>query len=201
MALLGTFLEGIRCVIVGSRPRVSGLLGRGRPMQSIGSQRAVKLSGVSNSHKCNYRSMLGDNTAFCGRPVDFLLNVEYIINMDAGFGRALREFRRRAGLSQRQLAQVVGVDFSYISKLENGRLPPPSTDTIVRIADALGIAPDELLAAARKVPRAVGESLAGTTEAQRFLQLASNMKLSDTEWEQLVGQLKNLRGGTSHGGS
>jgi transcriptional regulator with XRE-family HTH domain len=50
--------------------------------------------------------------------------------MENQFGDALREKRRVAGVSQRELADRVNVDFSYISKVETGRLPPPSADKI-----------------------------------------------------------------------
>ena len=38
-------------------------------------------------------------------------------------GNSVREARRRAVLSQRQLAQLCGLDQSVISRLENGKLP------------------------------------------------------------------------------
>jgi predicted transcriptional regulator len=38
--------------------------------------------------------------------------------MENQFGDALREKRRVAGVSQRELADRVNVDFSYISKVE-----------------------------------------------------------------------------------
>ena len=37
-------------------------------------------------------------------------------------GTRLKELRRKARLTQRQLAGRVGVDFSYVSKMENDRL-------------------------------------------------------------------------------
>ena len=75
------------------------------------------------------------------------------------FGQALRELRRSKGVSQRDLAEKVGVDFSYISKLENDRHPPPAADTIVKICKALGVAPDELLASTGKMPTNLKDSL------------------------------------------
>ena len=42
------------------------------------------------------------------------------------FGQSLRELRSSKIVSQRELAEKVGVDFSYISKVENDRLPPPA---------------------------------------------------------------------------
>jgi hypothetical protein len=37
-------------------------------------------------------------------------------------------------LSQRQLVEGAAVDFSYISKLENGCLPAPFAESIVRLS-------------------------------------------------------------------
>lgn len=125
--------------------------------------------------------------------IDYQLNVEYHINMNKAFGAILREKRRVAGLSQRKLAALVQVDFSYISKIENNRLPPPSGETIVRLAEAIQVPAEELLAAAKKIPHAVGGEVVGEPSAQRFLRLASTMKLSNTEWEILVGKLRQLR--------
>jgi len=69
-----------------------------------------------------------------------------------GFGQRLRGLRSRAGLSQRALAGRVGIDFTYLSKLENDRGEPPGEGTIRRLAICLQADPDELLAVAGKVP-------------------------------------------------
>ena len=58
--------------------------------------------------------------------------------MDMTFGQLLRELRRAKGVNQRDLASKVGVDFSYISKLENDRLPPPAADTVVKNLRGVG---------------------------------------------------------------
>jgi|SRR5687768_4933588 len=57
----------------------------------------------------------------------------------SGFERLLKEARTRAGLSQPELAEKVGVDKSYISKLERGVESPPSRKVTVKLAEALGI--------------------------------------------------------------
>jgi transcriptional regulator with XRE-family HTH domain len=108
------------------------------------------------------------------------------------FGTVLREKRRTAGLSQRQLAERVGVDFSYISKLENGRLPAPAAETVGRLAEVLGCPVEDLLAAAKKMPANLDESV-GQPAALRFLQEASRLRLSPEEWEELLGKLRGLR--------
>jgi transcriptional regulator with XRE-family HTH domain len=110
------------------------------------------------------------------------------------FGQSLRELRRSKGVSQRELAGKVGVDFSYISKLENDRLPPPAADTIVKICEALGIAPDRLLAATGKMPTQIKEMLGGSPSALRFMRQAYQMGLTDEEWTRMVEQMKKLRG-------
>jgi transcriptional regulator with XRE-family HTH domain len=113
--------------------------------------------------------------------------------MAIAFAEFLREKRRAAGISQRKLAELVGVDFSYISKLENGRLPAPAADTIVLIAQSIGCPSEELLAAAQKLPGGVGSILSGNPAAVRFLQEASTLGLTETEWEHMRRKLKALR--------
>jgi transcriptional regulator with XRE-family HTH domain len=72
------------------------------------------------------------------------------------FGDYLRKVReaRRVGdskFSVRQLASRVGVEPSYLSKIERGQQPPPSEKTIAKLACELGEDPDVLLALAGKV--------------------------------------------------
>lgn len=67
--------------------------------------------------------------------------------------RRLRRIREQKALSLRQLEQLSGVDYSTISKIETGESRSPKLETIVRLAQALGvnlselIDPKELLAA------------------------------------------------------
>ena len=107
----------------------------------------------------------------------------------------MRELRKGTGLSQRELAEKVGVDFSYISKVENDRLPPPAADTITKICEALRVPPDKLLALTGKMPTAVKEMVSGSAAAQQFMRQAQAMQLSDDEWGKLSQRLKRLRGG------
>jgi transcriptional regulator with XRE-family HTH domain len=69
------------------------------------------------------------------------------------FGEYLRGLRKRAGLSQRELAQQAGIDFTYLSKIENSRVDPPGESTMRALAAALGADAEDLLARARKMPR------------------------------------------------
>ena len=67
--------------------------------------------------------------------------------------RQLREARRDQdpAYSVRQVAQRVGIEPSYLSKIERGEQPPPSEQTIAAIARELGEDKDVLLALAGKV--------------------------------------------------
>jgi transcriptional regulator with XRE-family HTH domain len=80
----------------------------------------------------------------------------YILYMAKAFGsyvRAHRERRREEDprFSVRQLAQRIGVEPSYLSKVERGEVAPPSEATIVRLATELQEDADVLLALAGKV--------------------------------------------------
>ncbi|MBI2287852.1 MAG: helix-turn-helix transcriptional regulator [Chloroflexi bacterium] len=67
------------------------------------------------------------------------------------FGIKLKELRNQAGLSQRELGDKVGVNFTYLSKIENGVLPPPSQKVILRLAEVLNADIDELMTLAGKI--------------------------------------------------
>lgn len=110
------------------------------------------------------------------------------------FGQALKELRRSKDISQRELADRVGVDFSYISKVENDRMSPPAADTIERICEALEVSADDLLAMTGKVPSSIKEALGTNPEALGFMRQASEMELSEEDWKHLKDELKQLRG-------
>jgi transcriptional regulator with XRE-family HTH domain len=109
------------------------------------------------------------------------------------FGQRLRELRRDAGVTQRELAQRTNLDFSYISKLENDRNPPPAADTIVRICEALSIPAERLLALKGRLPSEIQETVAGNVAAQEFLRVTHTLGLSQSDWKHLSEQARRLR--------
>lgn len=54
-------------------------------------------------------------------------------------GYKIKEAREKAGISQAQLSESSGVSRTIISGLESGRVTVTTTDTIKRIASALGM--------------------------------------------------------------
>lgn len=71
------------------------------------------------------------------------------------FGTYLRTQRKRSGLTQQQLAKLTGIDFTYISKLENNVAPAPSIQTLRRMADAFNVSDHEVCAAAGRLDQAM----------------------------------------------
>jgi HTH-type transcriptional regulator, competence development regulator len=72
------------------------------------------------------------------------------------FGDHVRELREKKrgedrSFSLRQVAARVGIEPTYLSKLERGELPPPSEETARKLAREIGEDTDVLLALAGKV--------------------------------------------------
>ena len=107
------------------------------------------------------------------------------------FGARLRQLRRAQHLNQRTLAARVGIDFTYLSKLENGRLDPPAADTIVRLADALGADADELLLLAGKVPQDLVPLITRSPQWPAFLRSIGD--LTDAELRVLAALAREIR--------
>lgn len=73
--------------------------------------------------------------------------------MAQGFGKQIREARKNKGYSQRDLAKLVGLDFTYLSKLENNRADyPPKEEVIRNLAKHLDLNADELVFLAGRIP-------------------------------------------------
>jgi transcriptional regulator with XRE-family HTH domain len=64
------------------------------------------------------------------------------------FGKFIREKRTEAEISQLGLARAIGVNHTYLSKIESGKMPPPSAETVLKLADALDGSSYEFLCAA-----------------------------------------------------
>jgi transcriptional regulator with XRE-family HTH domain len=57
----------------------------------------------------------------------------------------LRETRRRAALTQGELAQKAGVGVTTIVRIETGEITEPRVSTLRKLAQALGVEPRDLL--------------------------------------------------------
>lgn len=89
----------------------------------------------------------------------------------ATFGSLVRAYRQRAGLTQEQLANALALDFTYISKIERDKAPPPAREKIGLSAVVLKLSPaerDELFLRAEKLPAEVEEWVIRRPEALRL---------------------------------
>jgi transcriptional regulator with XRE-family HTH domain len=103
------------------------------------------------------------------------------------FGERVRELRHAKGWSLRDLAKQVEVGFTYLSRVENGRLnygDYPSDGLIHRLADALDADEEELLVLAERIPERI---------RQRFLErpdvFSKLAELDDKALDQLVAKV------------
>jgi transcriptional regulator with XRE-family HTH domain len=61
------------------------------------------------------------------------------------FPERIRQLRKEAGLSQKQLAELVGVSKAAVSCWETGVRGVPAGDNLVRLSEALGLDPSEVM--------------------------------------------------------
>ena len=113
------------------------------------------------------------------------LTEEFVVD----FGTKLRELRQKKGLTLRALADGVGVDFTYLSKIENGKAGYlPGADTIRSLAEALDADGLDLLRIADKVPPEM-KRITKSASARRFLQRAQEVA-SPEDWDVLLNLLE-----------
>ncbi len=103
------------------------------------------------------------------------------------FGQKVRSLRQAMGLSQRALAPKLGINFTYLSKIENERLDSgdyPSEALICTIARVLDASEDELLLLAEKIPPAIRRRVMERPDAFRVL-----ARLDDRTLDRLLEQV------------
>lgn len=126
---------------------------------------------------------------------------------DAGaFGRAVRGLRhaQRPRLTLRALAARVsarvradgarcGCDYTYLCKIETGRLPPPSPRIVAALAAELHADPGELSDIAQQVPWGLCKLLKTSAAARRFFRMATTAGLDEAGWARLAKSLERGR--------
>jgi transcriptional regulator with XRE-family HTH domain len=105
----------------------------------------------------------------------------------ATFGGRVKELRKAKNLGQRGLAAMVGVSFTYISRVETESLdfgPYPSEELIVKLAKALDADADELLLLAQKIPQPIRQRVLERPDVFRVL-----AELDDKTLDRLVAEV------------
>jgi len=105
-------------------------------------------------------------------------------------GHQIRELRKQKHLTQRQLAQMANINFTYLSKIENGRLShTPSIATLRDLAHALDVDELELLQLVNKLPSGF-EQIAKNKDALHFFRRASQVVSTSEVWKDLERYLE-----------
>jgi transcriptional regulator with XRE-family HTH domain len=111
------------------------------------------------------------------------------------FGPTVKRLRLAKGLSQKDLAEAVGIDFGYLSNIERSKVNPPSRDVVLRIAKVLGADSDELLVLAHRVPTDIERIITQGSYIPRVLRRARGLDKRDwSKIEQFIQQLKDEEG-------
>ena len=107
-------------------------------------------------------------------------------------GERSRELRKERHLTQRRLAAMVNIDFTYLSKIENERLEhTPSIKTIQGLAKALNVDEMELLELANKIPSGF-EKIVRNKEALQFFRRATQTIDNPKLWKELMRYLEGI---------
>lgn len=77
-----------------------------------------------------------------------------------GFIRRLR-LQKFPDISLNRFAPLVGISGSYLSAVETGKVPPPSAEVVIRLAEKLGVGKEYLLAVAGQPNQALKDLLVG----------------------------------------
>lgn len=96
----------------------------------------------------------------------------------SSLGEALRDGRSQRGRTQGEVASAVGINTTYLSKLENNASPLPCSEGLLcKLADLYGFDRDDLIALAGRVPEDIVERLKGDIHAiKRVRQMFREME-------------------------
>lgn len=108
-------------------------------------------------------------------------------------GRYLRTLRESHGWTLRELESATTLSNPYLSQLENGRIKRPSPDVIQRLAEAFGVAYEELMQRAGYLPPSKAKRGRGKAAAPQRASALTHQRLTTEEEEALLEYLAFLR--------
>lgn len=95
-------------------------------------------------------------------------------------------------MTQRELADKVGIDVTYLSKIESGKVEPPSRKVIEDLARSLNVDSDELLLIGSKVPADLSDVIMEEPQALTFLRSVKKANLTEEQWNQLKNMVEKM---------
>jgi transcriptional regulator with XRE-family HTH domain len=108
------------------------------------------------------------------------------------FGSLVRRERVAKDIGLREMAKMIGVSPTYLSKIERDEFDPPAEDKVRKIAKIIGRNPDELLALAGRVASDLTDIIRQRPrEMADFLRAAKG--LSPEDIARLAGQAQRAK--------
>ena len=101
------------------------------------------------------------------------------------FGKQIRYDRESAKMTVRDLAKEASIDYSYVSKIENGKATSRlSKDVVKALAQALNADELEYFRLSGFLPESLSDCLKDPN-ARKFLRRISESNISKNDWEAL----------------
>lgn len=101
-------------------------------------------------------------------------------DIDKIFGKVLRDFRVKAGFTQEQISEKLGISLKYISRIENG-YNGIKTQTLIKYMNILGITPNTLY-----------KEFITNTEVQKNIELSEKINSLSDEQKQFISSVIDL---------
>src|SRR5262245_59165407 len=92
------------------------------------------------------------------------------------FGAFIRRERDGKEIGLREMAKIIGVSPTYLSKVERDEFPPPAEDKVRAIAKIIGCSADDLLALAGRVSATVEKEIKGHRHQEALAMLLRTTK-------------------------
>ena len=101
-------------------------------------------------------------------------------DIDKIFGKVLRDFRVKAGFTQEQISEKLGISLKYISRIENG-YNGIKTQTLIKYMNILGITPNTLY-----------KEFITNTKIQKNIELSEKINSLSDEQKQFISSVIDL---------
>lgn len=107
--------------------------------------------------------------------------------LDVEIGEKLKHLREQLGLSMRDVSERIGIDHSYVGKIEKGKIP--SLDKLKKLCSLYGVSVSSLFGDEVEIPRELREI---GVEWITFAQDMKKKKLSPDEIKGIIEALKTI---------
>lgn len=107
----------------------------------------------------------------------------------ADFANLLKELRKNHCLTQLELAQKIGVDFTYVCRIEKGKIP--AYKIVTKIAEVLNTDVNELSLAAGYIPKDFETLIFNNKLARDFIKILPKLNAEErAEIQELINSVK-----------